>query len=372
MAEKVVVTSDQEKNKKSSLQVFKLDSAHDEADDFMMLKKHLQFPNLEEILSKSKSLNVLFIGNLRDGIIADDLIGIKISEMTRFNVIGTDNGVDEIVVYRARKEEIDITLWNMPSLPYHVTNRNSGINEIKKVLDKIDLKIMYIDYQREKELFNVAVFDNLTNFFGNEFWRNESIIINTAASDRNELNEVFRKGMWPEQIRYAGVLSYLSTRVKVPKEIVTTIEVTTVHEQFQSHHLSAFFFFLVESLSSQNAKGALLKINMKRLKCQPDSTDKQCIYFGFMHQQLSSELKLPAKSIVDVVGDQTVTHKSTHGVVVTPAQLSVRPSRFVPAGNTKSEVVDELTHFYTGTHDLQFGAHGEAAHTGGLPTPEKQ
>ncbi len=46
----------------------------------------------------------------------------------------TDDGAKEIVVYRAIREGIGVTVWNAPSLLCYVTNRGDYVSEIKKIL----------------------------------------------------------------------------------------------------------------------------------------------------------------------------------------------------------------------------------------------
>ncbi len=50
------------------------------------------------------------------------------------------------------------------------------------------------------------------------------------------------------------------------------------------------------------------------------------------------------------------------GVLVIPREIFATEPQLPPKKDEdKLEVVQELTHFYTGTHDLQFGAHGGGA-----------
>ena len=50
------------------------------------------------------------------------------------------------------------------------------------------------------------------------------------------------------------------------------------------------------------------------------------------------------------------------GILVNPRRLlATEPQPPPEEAEDKSEPVQELTHFYTGTHDLLFGAHGEGA-----------
>ena len=366
---KVLVTSDQ-KEYSHSLHGSSTEDESRKANDFQLLQKFLGLSNLKDILCESKSLDVIIIGDIDGSNIADGLIGVKLSEMSRSVVVGS-SGIDEIVVYNARKEGIDVTLWNMCSMLYSVTNKPDHILiEIQKILDKVDVKILYINYQEEKALFNVSVFDNLTNFLGKEFWENTTVIINThdwAEFDANLKNAIPPQKQTPYKV---GVRGYLSNQLMVPKNIITTLKSTTINGKFQSGHLSAFFFYLVECLSSQ-AKGALLKMNMKRITSHrvTSSDDQQCIKFGFLQNNLSSELVLK-KTIVDAIGDLTVSHKPAHGAMVTPAQLVATAPLLVPVDSgTKS--INELTHFYTAIHDLQFGAHGEEIGTTSTRNPNK-
>ena len=58
---------------------------------------------------------------------------MSLSEASR-STMTTDDGAKEIVVYRAIREGIGVTVWNAPSLLCYVTNRGDYVSEIKKIL----------------------------------------------------------------------------------------------------------------------------------------------------------------------------------------------------------------------------------------------
>ncbi len=62
-----------------------------------------------------------------------------------------DDGAKEIVVYRAMREGIGVTVSNAPSIFCDVTNRGDYVSEIKKILSLADFKWLYIDFERGKE-----------------------------------------------------------------------------------------------------------------------------------------------------------------------------------------------------------------------------
>ena len=107
-----------------------------DAKDYSMLKKYLKLPNLDEILRYSKSLDILVLGDLQGSNIVDGLTGIKWSCSKEVNrsTITTDDGAEEIVVYRARREGIDVTVWNAPSLSFH---QLGYVQEINKILETV-------------------------------------------------------------------------------------------------------------------------------------------------------------------------------------------------------------------------------------------
>ncbi len=57
----------------------------------------------------------------------DSLISLRLSEMSS-STITTDDGAEDIVVYRAMREGIDV--WNAPSLLCDVTNREGYASEL--------------------------------------------------------------------------------------------------------------------------------------------------------------------------------------------------------------------------------------------------
>ena len=108
------------------------DSKHVDTNDTLFnLKKYL--------LRESKSLDILVLGDLRESNIVDGLIGLRLSEMSR-STITTDDGAEEIVLYRAKREGIDVTVWNAPSLSFH---QEGYVQEIKRILETVDLKLLY-------------------------------------------------------------------------------------------------------------------------------------------------------------------------------------------------------------------------------------
>ncbi len=86
--------------------------------------------HIKEMLRESKLLNV------RESNIVDGVIGLimRLSEASR-STMTTDDGAEEIVVYRAMREGIDDQ--NAPSLLCDVTNRESYASELKKTLKLI-------------------------------------------------------------------------------------------------------------------------------------------------------------------------------------------------------------------------------------------
>ena len=93
-----------------------------------------------------------------------------------------DDGAKEIVVYRAMREGIGVTVSNAPSIFCDVTNRGDYVSEIKKILSLADFKWLYIDFERGKEkltsmftgfganIWALVIFSELDEYFCVHHW----------------------------------------------------------------------------------------------------------------------------------------------------------------------------------------------------------
>ena len=111
-------------------------------------------------------------------------------------------------------------------------------------------------------------------------------------------------------------------------------------------NLSELFFDCVDAISSWNGKGALLKLKLKRV-CESVLCPIQ--------EQLPLDLEANCAPYNDSEGKDD-------SVLVIPREVfASEPQPPSEEDEDKLEPVQELTHFYTGTHDLQFGAHSGGA-----------
>ncbi len=109
-------------------------------------------------------------------------------------------------------------------------------------------------------------------------------------------------------------------------------------------------FFDYVAISSWNGKGAPLKLKLKRVKHNTIETESVLCP---IEEQLPLDLKANCAPYNGSEGKDD-------GVLVIPREVFATEQP-LEEDDDKSEVVQELTHFYTGTHDLQFGAHGGGA-----------
>ncbi len=354
-----------------------LSSSEDEnegADVFTNLKKYLKLPNLDEILCESKSLDVLIMEDMGDSNIVEGLIGTKLSEMSR-----TSESESEIVVYRARREGIDVTLWNVPGLSFDQSNYTQ---EIKKILKKIDLKILYLGHC-SNENFVITISKHITDVLGPQILYGSVIVVpRDEPLVEDFLGTLMRRiicgqiGAFSSKCGGVEISTILFKETDIGKEIIVVDPDLPV--SYSAWH-SSLFFDCISFLSSQNAKGSLLKLNMKRFKYVPRGREKvvPVIQYAVEESPLTFTIYKPIKwpsplciRLNDGPG------KNNNNVPVMPDELSPPepPPPQLEEDDTKSEGVDELTHFYTGTHDLQFGAHGGATptSTGEHTTADKQ
>ncbi len=236
------------------------------------LKEFLNLPNLEEMLSKSQSLDVLIVGDLGESNIVEGLIGMQLSAMIRTSESG------EIVVYRARREGVDVTLWNAPSLDFDQVNY---IQEIKKILEHVDLKLLYLGHCRSKKIAFTKL-KPITDAFGTQFLNGSMIVVSSADISADQLLSTMEKCLNDSEtvsvqsVRKEKEIStiFFKDEGKYKKVIVVHPTVTSltctlnspVH-MFNPDWRSRLFFDCIQTKSSSlDTKGALLKLNVKRLK----------------------------------------------------------------------------------------------------------
>ncbi len=350
-----------------------------QVDDFSMLKKHLKLPNLEEILLESKSLNILVLGDLQDSDVVDSLTGIKWSFSKEVNrsTITTDNGAKEIVVYRAKKEGIDVTVWNAPSLSFH---QEGYVQEIKKILETVDLKLLYLD-----ECMDEDIVKHVTGAFGIKFLSN--ILIVAPSSVFGNLYQAIERQI-DSKFRFLNL--YKTALFETANIIIFHPEVHFSYDRWQSE----FFFDCVRHLCSQNTKGTFLKINLKRFKHILEGATVSNVPYPVEEQPLTftvfKESSIPSICVQCLAAKYDGLLLKRRRLLATELQLvedcsidedddlllATEPQPPPPEeAEDKSEPVQELTHFYTGTHDLQFGAHGggaQATPSEGPPTSNQQ
>ncbi len=317
--------------------------------DILKLKKYLNLPNFDEILRESKSLDILVLGDLQESnVIVDGLTGIKWSCSKEVNrsTITTDDSTDEIVAYRARREGIDVTVWNAPSLSFH---RVSYVQEIKKILETVDLKLLCIS----KCLNENILVKHVTDAFGIKFLTNSLIL--APSSDTIERQIIPKRTLNHIGAIYKTLLFGTADYIIIfPPEIASSY----------SLWLSRFFFDCVHYLCSQNAKGSLLKLNLKRFKHVDVPCRANVMSVLYPVEELPLKFTVFEGSPLYCGSFVSFFEDEDDGILVNPRELfATEPPPQPPPEEieNKSEAVQELTHFYTGTHDLQFGAHGGGA-----------
>ncbi len=315
------------------------------------LKEYLQISNLKEICHESKSLDILVLGDLQDSNFIDGLIGLRLSEMSR-STITTDDGAEEIVVYRAMREGIDVTVWNAPSLSFH---QEGYVQEIKRILKIVDLKLLYNIGRCPSEV--IEIFKHITGLF-----RIISLII-VSSSDLSKYDKIIEEREIVDQP--SGEISWL-----ISNDYYTRIIL------YPEIRASNFFFDCISYLCYlclRKANGALLKLNLKRFKHIPEDETVPSV---------PCDCPVEEQPLTFTVYEKR-TFFSSLGIEFDDDDLIVKPRRLLPTepqpppeeAEDKSEPVQELTHFYTGTHDLQFGAHGggaQATPSGGPPASNQE
>ena len=355
-----------------------------QVDDFSMLKKHLKLPNLEEILLESKSLNILVLGDLQDSKVVDGLTGIKWSCSKEVNksTITTDDGAEEIVVYRAMREGIDVTVWNAPSLSFH---QEGYVQEIKRILETVDLKLLCIGKWLNED-FVITLFKGITSTLGVKFLNN-SIVSDLLKS--HDLRRILMRKIVQPRFSTSSTISSVDISTIFLKD--TDDKIIVIHPEIPAsyaHWQSRLFFDCVRHLCPQNAKGALLKLNLKRFKHIPEDEEVPSVPCPIEQQPLTFTFKERMFPIPDFLRPKSLrsgmrrsgmrrsgmlhsrihmrsiccsTYEDDGLLLKRRILLPTEPPPPPEEAEDKSEPVQELTHFYTGTHDLQFGAHGGGA-----------
>ncbi len=286
----------------------------------------------------------------------------------------------EIVVYRARREGVDVTLWNAPSLDFDQVNY---VQEIKKILKKADLKLLYIGHCPNDD-FVVAKVKHIKDAFGMNFLIESMIVVRSADISVDQLLSTLKKCMNYNEsvsmlnvskgVKISSIRLYVESQCTWNKIIVVHPEMPAVNSPVSALNWRSELFFICVNSHTLDTKGALLKLNLKRLKAVPkDPTSIVQCPVGEQPLTFTVRPVWGSFSDPDSCLDTSISPRRNPWLPVQPSELSPpEPPPQPEEEDTKSEGVQELlTHFYTGTHDLQFGAHGGATPTSAptLATP---
>ena len=261
---------------------------HDEIDKRVVnkvdLPPALDLQSLD--VSKCNSVSILITGKTGSGksTLTNGILGLKVEDERAAKVGGdVERCTTQIKKCQAKKGKIEVTVWDSPGLQDGTKDQEKYLREMKCKCEKRDLtiyciKILDVRFVRGDDNPDVLAMKKLTETFGVTFWKS-TVIVLTFANTLEAVNEDWEdlseeeKGkaftekiqQWKEQVR-----TILEEDINVPAEIVRAIRVIPAagrkpHLPGCRYWLSVLWFTCVDTITTQEGRFALVKMNAHRL-----------------------------------------------------------------------------------------------------------
>ena len=255
------------------------------------VEKQLNISKVKDILRLGKSLDILICGKTGCGksTLVNGLIGVRLAEEGSDKITPCTS---EAVKYTTSKGKIDITIWDTPGLIDGTGNQEQYLRDIEEKCPSVHIKLYCINssqtrFVKGEKNQDLEAMQKFTKAFGSDFWENVVIVLTMA-----NVIEAFRpswKTLSPKKKsdkfvdivdQYkASIRSSLKNYVKVPENIVEKMKIVPAGYYDdpklpdRDYWLSDFYFECLDALPSPDSKGALLKLNLNRLKTREEVKD---------------------------------------------------------------------------------------------------
>ena len=247
------------------------------------VKKSIDLTQLRTTVKNAKSFAVLLTGKSGSGksTLTNGILGTNVAKE------GDDlkRCTTEVKEFTFRKGEVDVKVWDSPGLQDGTVHQADYLMQMKDKCTNRDLTMYCLRitdgrFVRGDDNPDVLAMKKLTATFGTEFWANTIIVLtfsNTLEAfhvewedlPRQEKAAEFKKFLdkWRDAIR-----EILIEDIEVSKEIVDNMRIVPAGHYKKPHlpgnkfWLSTLWFQCLGSITSEEGKLALWKMNASRLK----------------------------------------------------------------------------------------------------------